>query len=219
MRIHIASAILLIGFMAAPAPVQAQQEFIRTNTEKIIRKLGVRANISVRNSADTDVTKPTKPGLAVMLGGGRKEGLKFPVSITSYSENLLGPSGDQFGSLKAYAIMGGVGYGWNVGRLSTGADIQAGVAYNRGRIDGDSALAFRTDGPVSISVGNSLIARPRLKAEYFITEKFTVKTSADYIWTRPSIAVTTVGGRISDRWDMSHYHLSVGVAFYPFRKE
>lgn len=201
----------------SPAPVQAQSEF-KDNITKIVRKVGVHVNESVRNSTDPDVSKPTGIGVSVVLGGGRKEGLKFPVGLGSFSENLHSPSGSQFGSVRSWMILGGVGYGWNAGKLSTGVDLQTGVGFNSGRLEGSAAQAFATEGPVSIDVGNSLLLRPRVKAEYFITPKFTLRTTADYVFTKPGISVVTAAGTFADRWDPSHFHANVGIGFYPFRK-
>jgi hypothetical protein len=69
-----------------------------------------------------------------------------------------------------------------------------------------------------MDVGNSLVLRPRVKAEYFITPKFTLRTTADYVVTKPGISVTTAGGTIADRWNPSHFHASIGIGFYPFRR-
>jgi hypothetical protein len=201
----------------SPATVEAQSDF-KNNITKIVRKVGVHANASVRESADPDVSRPAGIGVSVVLGGGRKEGLKFPVGLTSFSENLHAPSGAQFGSLKAWVILGGVGYGWNAGKLSTGVDLQTGVAFNSGRLEGSAAQAFATEGPISIDVGNSLVLRPRVKAEYFITPKFTLRTTADYVLTKPGISVATAAGTFADRWDASHFHASIGIGFYPFRR-
>jgi hypothetical protein len=63
-----------------------------------------------------------------------------------------------------------------------------------------------------------MLLRPQVKAEYFITEKFTLRASADYMRLRPDIVATTPTGQIGDRWDASNVHANVGIGFYPFRK-
>ncbi len=219
MRIPFASAILLIGSVFAPVTAQAQPEFVKDNVTKIIRKVGVHVNTSVREPLDGDVTKGTTFGASLVLGGDRGPGWKYPFALTSFSENLHGPGGDQFATLKSWGIVGGIGYGWSFGKLSTGVALQTGVAFNSGRLAGNAAQAFNAEGPVSLKVGNSLLLRPKATIEYFITPKFTVRTSADYMLTQPNITVTTPAGPIGDRWNASSFHASVGIGFYPFRKK
>lgn len=218
MKTCYASAFLLIGLLAAPAPAQAQPEFLRDNITKIVRKIGVHANMSVREPFDSDVTKGRSFGGSVVLGGGRTPGWKFPVSLTTHSEYLHAPDGEQFATLKGWAIVGGIAYGWNLGKFTTSVGLQTGVAFNSARLDGNTVQAFNADGPVSIDVGNSLLLRPKASIEYFITPKFTVRTSADYLLTKPSITVNTPTGPIGDRWHASSFHATVGIGFYPFRK-
>jgi hypothetical protein len=212
------SALLIIGVLATPAPAQAQPEFLKDNVSKIIRKLGVHVNMSVREPLDGDVTKGTSFNGSIVLGGSRKAGWKYPVALTSFNETLHAPGGAQFATFRSWAIVGGVGYGWNFGKLTISPAVQTGVAFNSGRLDGTAAQALNTDGPVSIKVGNSLLLRPKLSIEYFLTPKFTVRTSADYMLLNPSVTVTTPGGSIGDRWNPSNFHASVGIGFYPFRK-
>ena len=218
MKTCYASALLLIGVLAAPAPAQAQPEFVKDNVSKIVRKLGVHANVSVREPLDGDVTKGRSFNGSIVLGGGRKAGWKYPVALTSFSEVLHAPGGDRFATFKSLGIVGGIGYGWNVGQLTISPAVQTGVTFNKGRLDATAAQAFNADGPVSIKVGRSLLLRPKLSLEYFLTPKFTVRTSADYMLMKPSITVTTPGGSIGDRWNASNFHASFGIGFYPFRK-
>ena len=106
-----------------------------------------------------------------------------------------------------------------VGRLSTAASLQTGYAFNHGRANGEMPRAFEVStGAVSLSVDNSPIVRPQVDAEYFVTSKFTLRVSADYMMLRPAIAVTTPTERIVGRWHASNVHANVGVGFYPMRK-
>lgn len=218
MKILHASAIVVLACFIAPAPAQAQPEFVKDNASKILRKLGVHANASVREPFDQDVTKGRSFGGSIVLGGGRGTGWKYPVAITTFNEYLHAPDGGQFATLKSWAIVGGVGYGWSIGKLSISPALQTGVAFNSGKLDGTAPLAFNAAGPVSLKVGNSLLLKPKLTFEYYLTEKFTLRTSADYVFTQPNITVTTPTGVIGDRWNASNFHATVGVGFYPFRK-
>ncbi len=212
----------LIGalFMTlAPAPARAQAAFLKETATGLIKKVGIRANLSVRNPVDPDVSKGTSLGLSVGLAPGDSNGWRYPVSLTSFSEHLHSPNGESFAVVKAMGLGGGIGYGHHFGRWSTGASLQTGFLINRGRLEGDVVGAFNApDGAVSVDVGNSLYLRPHVKAEYAITRKFGFRLSADYMMTRPRIVVTTPTDRFTDRWDASSAHASVGISFYPFRE-
>lgn len=219
MKFHAPVALALGTLFLAPSAAQAQPEFIKDGVSKIIRKVGVHANMSVREPIDSDVTKGVSFGGAVVLGGSQKTGWKFPsLGLTTFNETLHAPGGDHFAELKSWAIVGGIGYGWGFGKLHVSPGLQTGVAFNRGRLDTTAPQAFNADGPVSLKVGNSVLLKPKLTLEYFLTRKFTVRTSADYMLTRPSITVMTPTGAIGDRWNASSFHATVGMGFYPFRK-
>ncbi len=215
------SLFLIAGALIATLPgvAQAQPEFIKDNAVKLARKVGVHVNTSIREPIDSDVTKGTTFGASIGLSPGRANGWRYPFGFTVFSENLLSPNGQQFAELRARAIMAGIGYGWHFGKLSTGASLQTGYSFNRARTQGDLLSAFNLpSGAVSVRAGNSLLLRPQVKAEYFITPKFTFRVSADYMMTRPDITVTTPSGTIADRWDASNVHANIGFGFYPFRK-
>lgn len=203
----------------APSEAQAQSAFLKDNVAKIVRKIGFHLNTSVREPIDSDVSKGTTYGASLGLSPGRKPGWRYPVGINMFSEYLHGPNGQQFAVLRARAIMAGIGYGWHFGRLSAGASLHTGFSFNRARPDGNLLSAFDVpDGNVSVKAGNAFLLRPQIKAEYFITPKFTFRISGDYMLMRPDIVVTTPTGRISDRWDASNLHANIGFGIYPFRK-
>ena len=60
--------------------------------------------------------------------------------------------------------------------------------------------------------------RPQAKIEYFLTPKFTLRSSLNYVFMQPRVTVTTPEGVISKHWNASHVSLAVGVGIYPFRK-
>jgi len=203
----------------APLSANAQSEFVKDHTKELVRKVGIHLNMSFREPIDPDVTKGQTYGISIGLSPGRNNGWKYPVGLTMFSEDLHSPNGEQFAVMNSTAVMAGIGYGWHFGRLSTGAQIQTGFAMNHGSIDGDMGRAFgATDGAVSIHVGNSLLLRPQVKAEYFLTEKLTLRASADYMMLRPGIDVTTPTERLTDRWNASNVHANIGIGFYPWRR-
>jgi hypothetical protein len=71
---------------------------------------------------------------------------------------------------------------------------------------------------VAIDISNAFAVRPQLKAEYFLTRKFTVRSSLNYVFTNPRVTVVTPSGTISDHWNASNVSLAIGVGVYPFRK-
>jgi hypothetical protein len=121
--------------------------------------------------------------------------------------------------LRGRAVLAGIGYGWHFGKLSTGASVQAGYVWYHLTAVGDAPGAFNlTGGEVTMDAHNSWMLRPQLKAEYFLTPKFTLRISGDYVHTRPDIVVVTPVGRLANSWDASNYHANIGIGIYPFHK-
>jgi hypothetical protein len=202
-----------------PSMAHAQSSGIKDNAVRLIRKVGIHANGSYRYPLDSDVTKGWGTGVSVGLSPGRTNGWRYPVALTFFSQDLHSTNGVEFASVRTRAILGGIGYGWHFGRLSTGVQIQTGYAFNHANLDGDVEHAFNAPtGTVSTEADNSWLLRPAIKAEYFITSKFTVRVSGDYVYMRPGIVVTTPVQRFERQWDESNLHANFGVAFYPFRK-
>jgi hypothetical protein len=192
---------------------------MKDHAVRLIRKVGVHLNESFRYPLDSDVTKGWGPGVSIGLSPGRTNGWRYPFALTFFTQDLHSPNGVEFASVRTRAILGGIGYGWHFGKLSTGVQLQTGYAFNHAGLDGDVERAFNVPiGTVSIDADNSWLLRPAIKAEYFITSKFTVRVSGDYVYTKPGIAVTTADQRVERQWDQSNLHANFGVAFYPFRK-
>jgi hypothetical protein len=205
--------------MGTSGVADAQPEFIKDNVKKIIRKTGVHLNTSYREPVDEDVTQGQTFGVSVGLSPGQTNGWRFPFGLSFFSEHLLGSGDREFARLRARALLGGIGYGWHFGKLSTGASLQAGYADYALRGEGDvlSALDL-TSGAVTLDAHNSWLVRPQLKAEYFLTRKLTVRVSGDYVLTHPDIIVTTPAGPLANRWDASNFHANIGLGIYPFHK-
>ena len=211
-------ALTIVALTFIVAPARAQSEFVTDNVSKIIRKVGVHASVGMRRPVDDDVSSGRSVGASVGLSPGLSNGWKYPVSLSWYHENLRSPNGVQFADLRSIAILGGIGYGWHFGQLSTGIALQTGYSFNKGRFDGDLVSAFPGAENVSLDVGNAFLVRPRLHAEYYLTHKFTLRASAEYVWMKPDITVTTPSSRYDGVWDASSFHVSGGIGFYPFRK-
>ena len=109
------AALLAAILLMSPRAAFAQQEFIKDNAAKMIRKLGVHLNTSFREPTDGDVSKGRTYGASVGLSPGQTNGWRYPVSLNWFSENLHGPTGGQFASLRSRAILAGIGYGWHFG--------------------------------------------------------------------------------------------------------
>lgn len=212
-------AVLAGTMLTVPDVVHAQGQFLHDNLSKMVRKVGVHVNTSFRKPVDPDVTKGITFGASVGLSPGRTDGWRFPIGLGMYSEYLHAPTGRQFGVFQTRALMAGFGYGWHVGRLSTGASMQAGWGINRAVARGDAAQAFDVlSGGVYVQVHNAMLFRPQIKAEYFLTERFTLRVSADYVRTRPDILVLIPSGPSSDHWNVSSLHANLGIGVYPFRR-
>ena len=212
--------LFVTSLIGATLTANAQSQFIRDHAGEVMSKVGVHVNTSFRKPTDDDVTRGGRIyGLSVGLSPGETNGWRYPIGLTMFSERLHGSSGAPFALLRSRAIMAGVGYGWHFGKLSTGAQLQGGFSVNRVRPEGDPLTAFGlSTGDVFVDVQNAFLLRPQVKAEYYLTRKFTLRVSGDYVFTRPDITVRIPGSSINDRWDASNFHANVGIGVYPFHK-
>jgi len=211
-------AVLLVALM--PRPAHAQGDFLKDKVGKMIRKVGFHASTSFADPIDQkNIVRDGSYGLSVGLAPGLTNGWRYPFGFGWFTEELKGPSGASFVKLQSLPVVGGIGYGWHFGKLSTGVQMQAGWAFNSGKGIGDMGAAFGAPGfPISVNIGDSFVVRPQAKIEYFLTPKFTVRTSLNYVMAHPMVTITTPEGTTSKRWDASNVTLSVGIGVYPFRK-
>jgi len=185
----------------------------------LIRKIGVHANASFRAPVDNDVIGGRTYGVSIGLSPGETNGWRSPFALVFFNEHLQTPTGTEFAKLQGRALLGGIGYGWHFGKLSTGVALQAGYGIYSLRGEGDVFTALdAAQGPVTMDVTDTWLLRPQVKAEYFLTRKITVRVSGDYIFTQPDIVVITPAGSLTKSWDASNFHANIGIGIYPFHK-
>ena len=208
----------LIGGLLTIIPASAQAGSFEDRIVALVRKVGVHGNMSFRRPTDTDVTDGLAFGPSIGLSPGLTNGWKYPASLSFLSEDVHTPSGAEFGTVKARALMAGIGYGWHFGQWSVGPQRKLGYSFNHSTVDDGAGAAVGTPGAVSMDVGDAWLVRPEFKAEYFITQKLTFRTSVDYTYMKPDVVVTVPTGVVNNQWDMSSVHANIGIGFYPFRK-
>ena len=204
-----------------PLPAQAQGDFLKDKITKIIQKTGVHASTSFADPLDkSSAERDGSWGLSVGLAPGARNGWRTPFGLAWFTEELKNPgNGVVYSQLRSRPILGGIGYSWHFGKLSTGAQLQAGWAFNTLKEHGDPAVAFAPQGGVlAVDVHNAPVVRPQFKVEYFLTKKFTARSSLSYLFEKPRVDIVTPTGRISERWSASNVQLSLGIGYYPFRK-
>jgi hypothetical protein len=157
-------------------------------------------------------------GVGYGVAGRQKQGRKIPFSFGGYSGDLETAAGSEFGRFKATQIMSGIGYSWVRGKLTYGAQLGLGYSFNNVTLNPDVAAMFAVADPVSVSVSNSFVVRPQLKAEYFMTRKFSLRTQLSYTYSDPEVVVRTGTQEFAHQWRPSHVQLSLAVGFFPFRK-
>lgn len=217
MRLRTLGLSAALAITLLPNPALAQGDFLRDNVGKIIKKVGFHVSTSFANPLDsTRVNRDGSYGVSVGLAPGDTNGWRYPFGIAWYTEELVAPNGTIFSQLRARPIYAGIGYGWHFGKLSTGAQVQAGYSFNSLKAHGDPDAAFGPE--IAMDISNSFAVRPQLKIEYFLTRKFTVRSSLNYVFTNPRVTVVTPTGTLSERWNASNVSLAVGVGVYPFRK-
>jgi hypothetical protein len=162
-----------------PQPAAAQADFVKENVSRLIRKVGFHVSTNFADPVDsTRAYRDGSYGISVGLAPGTANGWRYPFGIAWYTEELVSANGTIFAELKARPIYGGIGYGWHFGKLSTGAQVQAGWSFNSLKPHGDPQLAFdAAPASVIMDVGNAFAVRPQLKVEYFVTRKVTVRSS------------------------------------------
>ena len=208
----------LLLVLCAPSSAQAQGEFIKSKLKNMIEKSGVYVSTSTRTSLDNDVRMDPSFGIGYGTAGSKRTGMKFPFSFSGYRGGLETNEGVGFGLFKARQIMSGVGYQWVHGKMVYGAQLGLGYSFNKVRLDPGVALAFGVPEPVGVTVSNSFVVQPKLKAEYFLHTKVSVRTQLSYTYTDPDVVIHSAAQDFAREWRPHHYQLSLAMGIFPFRK-
>jgi hypothetical protein len=203
-----------------PAPARAQGIEIKTMLKNLIEKSGIYVSMSTRTAIDDDVNMG--PSLGISYGTASlnpRSGKKFPFSFSSFGANLeTADTKAGFGRIKSQQIMSGIGYQWVRGKMIYSAQLGLGYAFNSVRLEPGVAQAFGVPEPVSVTVSNSFVVRPQVKAEYFVHPKISVKTQLGYTYTDPEVVVHSAVQEFAREWKPHHVQLSVALGFFPLRK-
>jgi hypothetical protein len=217
MRVRHLGLIVAIVFTLAPRPAEAQGDFIKSKLRELIERSGVYASATTRTSIDNDVRMGRSLGFGYGIAGRQRQGTKYPFNFSSYSAALETESGADFGRIGAKQIMSGIGYQWVHGKLVYGATLGVGYSFNNVTLDPGVASAFGVPEPVGVSVSNSFVLRPQLKAEYWVHRKMSVRTQLSYTYTDPNVTIHTATGDFAREWRPNHFQLSFAVGFFPLR--
>ena len=216
MRLRTIGLSVALTFVLLPSPARAQGDFIKDKVTDLIEKSGIYISTSTRTSIDNDVHMDPTIGIGYGTAGSKRTGWKYPFSYGGYRGDLETPSGLEFGEFKARQIMSGVGYQWVRGRMIYGAQLGVGYSFNRASVD--APAVFGEEGPVRVTVSNSFVVRPLVKAEYFIHPKVSLRTQLSYTYTDPDVTVETATQRLTREWRPHHVQLSFAVGVFPLRK-
>jgi hypothetical protein len=213
----------LIGallIVLTPAPARAQGDFIKGKLKDLIETSGIYVSLSSRSALDDNVDMGRSIGVGWgMAGRNPRDGRKYPFSFSSYSGDLeTTGDGARFGRFKAQQLMSGIGYQWVRGKMKYGAQVGVGYSFNSVTLDPGVAVAFGVPEPVGVTVSNSWVVRPQVKAEYFLHPKLSLRTQLSYTYTDPEVVIRTVNQDFAHQWRPHHVHLSVAVGVFPFRK-
>ena len=207
---------LLVALL--PSPAQAQGDFVKSKLKDLIERSGVYVSASSRSSLDDEVRMGRSLGIGYGVAGRQKTGRKIPFSFGGYHGDLENSQGTAFGRFKATQIMSGIGYNWVYGKMTYGVQMGVGYSFNDVTLDPTVATAFATAEPISVSVSNSWVLRPQVKAEYFLTRKITLRTQLSYTYTDPEVSIRMGTRELNQQWRPQHVQLSFAVGFFPFRK-
>jgi hypothetical protein len=208
---------LLLAFV--PQPAQAQGDFIKSNLKHWIEKTGIYVSASTRTAVDDEVRMGPSIGASIGFASEHQHsGRKYPFSFSGYSGDLETSSGSDFGRISARQIMSGIGYSWVRGKMVYGAQLGVGYSFNNVDLNPGVAQAFGVPEPVGVSVSNSWVLRPQVKAEYFVLRKVSLRTQFSYTYTDPDVVIHTVTNDFAHEWTPNHFQLSFAVGVFPFRK-
>jgi hypothetical protein len=198
---------------------QAQGDFLKSNLKHWIEKTGVYVSASSRTALDDEVDMGRSIGFSVGFASEhQRRGRKYPFGYSSYGGDLETSNGSNFGRIRARQIMGGIGYQWARGKLVYGGQVGVGYSFNNVTLDPGVAVAFGVPEPVGVTVSNSWVVRPQLKAEYFVHPKVSLRTQGSLTYTDPDVVIHTVTHDIAHQWNPNHWQLSFAVGFFPFSK-
>jgi hypothetical protein len=220
MRLHNLGFIGALVLLLAPAPAQAQGDFIKDKVKDLIEKSGIYVSMSSKTSIDNDVDM----GRSIGIGYGTasrnpRTGRTIPFSFSSYSGDLeTADTHSRFGRFKSQQLMSGIGYKWVRGKMIYTAQLGLGFAFNKVTLDATAPAAFAANSPVHVDVSNSFVVRPQAKAEYFLHRKVSVRGQLSYTYTDPDVVITTATQQLAREWRPHHVQLSVAMGFFPFRK-
>ena len=218
MKTRYLSLLPLLLMLCAPSSAQAQGDFMKSYLKTLIEKSGVYVSTSTRTSIDNDVSMDPSFGIGYGTAGSKRTGMKFPFSFSGYRGGLETSDGVGFGLFRARQIMSGVGYQWVRGKMVYGAQLGLGYSFNKVTLDPGVALAFGVPEPVGVTVSNSFVVQPKLKAEYFLHTKVSVRTQLSYTYTDPDVVIHTAVQDFAREWTPHHYQLGVAMGVFPFRK-
>lgn len=211
----------LIGAFAialVPCPAQAQGDFIKDKLRALIEKSGVYVSTSTRSSLDNEVRMGPAFGVGYGTAGSKRTGVKYPISFSGYGGNLETTSGTEFGRFRAKQILSGIGYQWVRGRMVYGAQLNVGYSFNNVTVNDSAAAVFNSPLPITVTVSNSFVVRPLIKAEYFFHRKLSLRSQVSYTYTDPDVVVQAAGQRFTREWHPHHVHFSLAIGVFPFRK-
>ncbi len=208
--------VLLIAFL--PTPAQAQGDFVKSQLRELIEKSGVYVSTSTRTAIDDEVQMEPSFGIGYGTAGNKRTGIKYPVSISGFRGGLETNDGVGFGQFKSRSIMSGVGYQWVRGKMVYGAQLGLGYSFNKVTLDPGVAQAFGVPEPVGVSVSNSFVVQPKLKAEYFLHHKVSARAQLSYTYTDPDVVIQSATQNFAREWRPHHIQFGLAMGFFPFRQ-
>ena len=174
------------------------------------RRVGVGASLTLARPSDAALANSAKIGPLLRLRPRHGIG---PTVGFSWTQTTLGGGGDasSLASLRVRPVMLGIEYGQVHGRLSAGASIVGGYAFNSLDIDATRAGPDR-----AIAVGNSFAWRPGLTVWYDIAPRLGVNVFFGKVFTRPEVTFASDSAVDSRRVRADSAVINLGVAYWVF---
>jgi NTE family protein len=179
--------------------------------------VGLQYGVSIPGSDDVDKDK----GLGLALRITRPSGLSAIVDFGTQSFVVPGRVGGgdlRLGQLGLRTLLGGVAYTRLAGQLEASAGVAAGYGFGSFKVSDAARDAYGRQGTFNVKgdATNGWILSPRIGVWQSLSDRWAATASASYVFSRPTIHVTSESIVQERRIDVSALRIAAGIAYKVF---
>ena len=194
-----------------PRPVPPLPALAPRPREGPLRLIGAGASVRLNNPAGDALANKLDIGpiLRLPTGNGLAPTIAFNWTNAAIETSPTGQPA--LARVRIRPVMAGVQYGFARARLSAGASLVAGYAFNNLDIDETAAGRGR-----AVDVGNSFVWRPGASVWYDVTPRIGINLFGGYLFTRPTVTYVSDTAVETHRLRANSVVISVGLAYWIF---